>query len=181
MLKILRVASLAILVLAGLSPAAWTDAGEPAAGTEAPRAAPPETPEAVPPETETLRPGDHERLAEAFRRLHEQRARLQTAQTPRRSPQPYLLAPRTLPLIPRPCLAQQRPPGPAPRGEQIDPCRLGEALSRMPPCLDARDCQAAQVWEQLYGAPQVEEVPGSPSPPSVPVPVSSPEPEPEKD
>ena len=46
-------------------------------------------------------------------------------------------------------------------GDLPDACRLGRALSRMRPCLDADDCPAFEAWQQLYGPPEV--VPAAPA------------------
>lgn len=55
--------------------------------------------------------------------------------------------------LPRPwsatpiCLAQPSRSGP-------DPCRVGEAISRMPACRERGDCPAYEAWTRLYGAPR---------------------------
>jgi hypothetical protein len=45
------------------------------------------------------------------------------------------------------CLAQ-------PAGSDPDPCRVGEAISRMPACRTPDDCPAYDAWTRLYGTPR---------------------------
>lgn len=59
-----------------------------------------------------------------------------------------------------PCLAQSR---------GADACAAGRDLSRMGPCLDARNCPAFDTWVEIYGLEEPRVVPAQPAPPAVPV------------
>ncbi|MCP4655386.1 MAG: hypothetical protein GY856_08200 [bacterium] len=48
--------------------------------------------------------------------------------------------------------------------ERPDPCLVGAEISRMPPCLDAEDCPAYELWIELYGPPRVETAPHANAP-----------------
>lgn len=60
----------------------------------------------------------------------------------------FLLALLLLPVDSPPPSTQRFSPSP-------DPCRQARRIAESPPCLDPSDCQAVDLWQQSFGAPQV--------------------------
>lgn len=51
--------------------------------------------------------------------------------------------------------AMAQPPS-EPDPNTIDLCELGRQIARLEPCIDAKSCEALQIWKDLFGAPSAD-------------------------